>query len=318
MPAPRPTRIGILVLGIALISLPARARAQQAPHFTPMEVVDGKPYVQVTINGQGPYRFLVDTGTGAQALVTTELADVLHLPVEGRAHLVDPSGQGRQHVEMVRLDSLTVAGVRFTQVRALRHPLAGEDSTCQGLLGFALFRQHLLTLDYPNRRLTLATGRLDPDGEHAVLPFRMPAGVPIVPVRVGGKQAEAQVDSGGVGLSLSQELAARVQFSVGPEVFAKGESLSTRFELQAGKLKGDVQLGRYRFQQPLVEINPAFPLVNLGAAVLVNFTATFDQEHQLMRLDARKKTFHINSLPTPMQLRNAPQPKENPALVPVG
>ena len=39
----------------------------------------GKPYVMVTVNGKGPYRFVIDTGTGAEAFVTPELADELKL-----------------------------------------------------------------------------------------------------------------------------------------------------------------------------------------------------------------------------------------------
>ena len=33
-------------------------------HSTSMEVTHGRPYVMVTINGRGPFRFIIDTGTG--------------------------------------------------------------------------------------------------------------------------------------------------------------------------------------------------------------------------------------------------------------
>ena len=66
----------------------------------------GKPYVMVTINGRGPFRFIIDTGTGADALVTPALAEQLGLPTVGHANLNDPSGQGGKKVPIVQMDSL--------------------------------------------------------------------------------------------------------------------------------------------------------------------------------------------------------------------
>lgn len=39
-------------------------------HSAPMEVRNGMPFVQVMVNGQGPFTFGIDTGTGGQALVS--------------------------------------------------------------------------------------------------------------------------------------------------------------------------------------------------------------------------------------------------------
>jgi hypothetical protein len=49
-----------------------------------MEVLHGKPYVMVKVNGHGPFRFILDTGTGGDAFVTPELASLLDLPEAGR------------------------------------------------------------------------------------------------------------------------------------------------------------------------------------------------------------------------------------------
>ncbi len=292
--------------------------AQLPPHTARMEVVHGKPYVMVTVNGKGPFRFVVDTGTGAQALITFALADQLQLPVAGQARLIDPSGHGEQRAQIFLIESLSVAGVNFTGVKAIRHSLAAEDDTCQGLLGFTLFRDTLLKLDYPNHLMTLSSGSLAPDGERAVLPFRMPDGVPIAALRIGSRHVDAQFDSGGAGLSLPEQLAARLRFVSDPVVFGNGESLSTRFQIKTGKLGSNIRLGQYTFERPSVEINPAFPLVNFGGFPLQNFAVTFDQKNLLMRLDAAHRRFHIDTLPTSVHLRNAPLKPPDVKLVPVG
>ena len=94
-----------------------------AVHSTALELILDKPYVSVMVNGKGPFRFLVDTGTGGQALITPALAEQLLLPVVGRAHLKDPSGIGEQRSEIASIDSLKIAGVEFSDVEAVVHNL---------------------------------------------------------------------------------------------------------------------------------------------------------------------------------------------------
>jgi predicted aspartyl protease len=279
----------------------------------------GKPYVMVTINGRGPFRFVIDTGTGGDALVSPELAEQLALPTVGQATLSDPSGQGGRKVPIVQIDSLKVAGVEFTKVRAVEHKFFSEAGDAEGLLGFTLFRDYLLTLDFPNRRVTLANGSLAPDGEKTVLPFRMPAGVPIAWLKVDGLQPiEAQLDSGGGGLVLPQQLAARLKYDVDPVPFASGQSICTKFEIKAARLASDVKIGRYTFTHPVVEIHPAFPLVNFGSPPMQMFAITFDQKNLLVRFEASQKRFKLTAPPSPPRMTNATVHQPPPDLVPVG
>jgi hypothetical protein len=140
---------------------------QSRIYSIPLELIHDKPYVSVLVNGHGPYRFLIDTGTGTDALVTPALAEQLHLPVVGRAHLTDPSGLGEQRSEIARIDSLSLGGAEFSDVDAVVHKLYG-DANCEGVLGFTLFEDYLLTLDFPGHRMTLATGVINADaGEDA-------------------------------------------------------------------------------------------------------------------------------------------------------
>ena len=312
------TKLGhafLVFLTATAIDLPA----QNDLVSMPMEVAHAKPYVQVMVNGRGPFRFIVDTGTGGEALISPELADRLALPSAGIALLTDPTGQGERRTPMVQIDSLQIGAVEFTAVKAVRHNIASGDGTCMGALGFTLFRDYLLTLDYPNRKMTLARGALALGGDGAILPFRMPEGVPIATLHIGELQVEAQFDSGGAGLSLPERLAPRLKFLKGPEIFGKGESLSTRFQVKAAKLAADVQLGPYTFAQPFVEINPAFPLANFGSVPMQNFAITFDQQKLLMRLSADRKMIQLGTTPTPIRMESQPEQKP-PAqgLVPVG
>jgi predicted aspartyl protease len=305
------------------IAVALSACAQSPGRTIHMDVIHGKPYVMVTINGKGPFRFVVDTGTGAQALITPALADQLQLPALGQARLIDPSGQGQQRSQILFIQSLNLGGVEFSEVKAILHSFNTDDETCVGLLGFELFRDYLLTLDFPNRSMILAQGVLSPDGEKSVLPFRMPDGVPVVPLSIGSERGneriEAQLDSGGVGLALPEHLASRLNFASTPVLYANGESLATRFQLKAGKLGSDVHVGRYTFVKPMVEIHPAFPVANLGACAMQHFAITFDQKNLLVRFDSDHEVLHLDSMPTAMRMENSPAPRPaDQALIPVG
>jgi hypothetical protein len=310
--------------GLALAGVAQSAQAQVSENPTvfqaPMVERYGKPYVMVMINGKGPFRFAIDTGTGGEALVTPELAKELGLPTVGHAMLSDPSGQGGKRAPVVYVDSLDFAGVHFSGIHALSHPFFAEAGTCEGLLGFTLFKDYLLTLDFPNRLVTLSTGSLTADGGKSVLPFRMPDGVPIAQLRVDGMEpVEAQLDSGGGGLVLPERLAMHLKYDIDPVVFASGRSISTRFELKAAKLASDVKLGRYTFTHPVVEIHPAFPLVNFGSPPMQIFAITFDQKNLLVRFTSNQKRFSLSAPPSPTRMTNTPAYNPPPPdLVPVG
>jgi hypothetical protein len=292
--------------------------AQVQVHSTSMEVTHGKPYVMVTINGKGPFRFIIDTGTGGDAIVTSELAAQLDLPVAGEARLNDPTGRGGQNARLRKIDAMRVGGVEFYSIKAVEHSLPSGDGACQGMLGFTLFRDFLMTLDYVNGRLILAEGELTPDGQKSVLPFRMPDGVPITHLTIGNRQVDAQIDSGGAGLSLPEWLIPQLRLSAEPVVFGKGKSLSTRFEIKVARLAADVRIGDITLDQPWVEINPAFPLANFGSSAMQHFIVTFDQENKLLRLDGPRKHITLGVTPTPFQLTNQPGNPTETALVPIG
>ena len=268
-----------------LMAAPLQIVGQGEYHLAAMQVIHGKPYVNVLINGTGPFRFMIDTGTGAEAVIQPGAADELHLPQSGTMFLGDPSGQGGRTVPVRVMDTVTVAGADFYAIRAAEHTLVDTEVPCDGLLGFKLFQGFLLTLDYPAGRLILQDGELQPDGGIHVHPFRMPQRVPLIALTIGDLQIEAMVDSGGAGLSIPQRYAHQLKFSADPERVGSARSLAMRFFFDVAKLASDVRLGDITFVQPWVEINGVFPTANFGSVPLQHFVVTFDQDNLLMRID---------------------------------
>ena len=314
---------GLLCVSLSLMIL-LPVCAQETPHIARIEISHGKPFVMITLNGRGPFRFVIDTGTSAQAFISPALASQLDLAQIGQIHISDPSGRGKRTTPLVLIPSIEVAGVQFTGVHAALHDFDDSDGTCQGLLGFALFRSLLLTLDYPHRQLQLTSGSVTPDGERSVLPFRAPNGIPLIAIHIDNTSStqtsiDALLDSGGAGLSLPESIAARMAFSTDPVHFSDSFSVATRFQVKAGRLSGAIRLGAYTFPQPFIEINSAFPFANFGSVPMQNFAVTFDQHNALVRFDSTHQTLHLSATPTPMHPDNSP-PVHPPvqALIPVG
>lgn len=277
----------VIISSFAVMSLAAEE------HTARMELRHNMPFVQVMVNGKGPFTFGIDTGTGGEALVTAALVQQLNLPEIGKAEVGDPSGRNQKEIPLVELQSLQVAGIEFHKLRAAQFEPSTREGQIDGILGFPLFAKYVLTLDYPAEQMKLATGSLTSDGGKTVVPFTMPNNVPIIELTVGSQHVEANVDSRGGGLSLPEKFAGQLKFASEPVVIGRGRTVSNEFQIKGAELAEEIQVGTYTFPHPFVVINPVLPLGNFGAAALRNFAVTFDEQNKLMRLESAQKSIVI-------------------------
>ena len=110
--------------------------------------------VPVTINGQGPFRFMLDTGSNRSA-VSSDVASLLALPVVAKAVMVTSTGSQNQLV--VRLDAMAIgtaarAGLPASVIPAvqLKAAMPGID----GIVGQDFMSDFDYTLDYRKQRLS--------------------------------------------------------------------------------------------------------------------------------------------------------------------
>jgi len=301
-------RLRCALLGLVL-GTPSVASTDAGTPQAPLELRRSMPFVQVLVNGKGPFTFGIDTGTSSDALVAPALAESLGLEAAGTVQAGDPSGKNPRQLPLVRIARLSVAGVDFQRLTAAVYTPSQAEGRCDGILGFALFRDWLLTLDSPGSRLTLEKGKLAPSTDGSVVPFRAPDGVPVVDLHVGGETIPAVVDSRGQGLAIPAARAEQLRRVGDPVVIGRGRTISGEFEVRGAQLADDVQLGDFRIHQPFVAFHPSFPIGNLGAAVLRQLVVTFDQRSMLLRLQAPERTL---VLPRPQPRGPPPAPDAGP------
>jgi hypothetical protein len=278
----------LISLACALAFLaPSALPAQEIIASAAMELKGGRPYVPVMVNGQGPFTFVLDTGTNGDVSVTQRLVEQLSLPRSGAKLADDGSGVNQRLVPAFHVDSVSVAGVEFKDLRADQCP--GFHNEFDGILGFTLFRDYLLTLDYPAQKVTLARGSLPPADGKEILALTILDKLPVLELSVGSRKVGVMLDSGGAGLSLPAKFAEDLKFVTKPVVFARAETMLNMVEIKGAPLASDIHFGSYTLKKPFLAIDPSDPVGNFGAALLKNFAVTFDQNNKLVRFVGSNK-----------------------------
>src|SRR2546423_14006110 len=169
----------VLIAAIILLVWVAAVAVQTTTvTVAPMQMRGWMPVVEVKLNGQGPFAFMIDTGAGMQADIDTSVAERLHLQPSGKVINGDPSGENDREVATVTIDSIMIGGVakgtrarrtgegvaEFRNVTSIvrPHKITKDYPDVDGILGFALFSDYLLTLDYPAMQVRLERGALPP------------------------------------------------------------------------------------------------------------------------------------------------------------
>jgi len=150
--------------------------------------------VPVTVDGKGPFSFVVDTGAD-RTVVSRELADRLRLASNGSAMMHTMAGVGS--VDTVRVPLLEVGGGRTADISA--PALAQVNLGAHGLLGVDSLQGRRVEMDFGKGTLTVVSSkvreRINPDT--IVVTARSRYGqLILVDSDIGGTPITVIVDSG--------------------------------------------------------------------------------------------------------------------------
>lgn len=276
----------ISIFLVLVFAVPAAAQNANVA-IAPLHMRGPMPVVEVKINEQGPFIFMIDTGAGMQADIDPLVAQRLRLPLSGRAINGDPSGQNDREVATTTIESLTIDKAEFRNVTAVVRPqrITKDYPEVDGILGFALFTDYLLTLDYPAMQVRLARGALPAANGRDILNFEIDNRIPIVELAIGRIHLSAHVDSGNfvAGFILPEEIVEQLQLQSEAITVGGARSVTNRIQLKQVQLRDTIHLGGFEYAQPTIAF-PALSDTNIGFKVLRDFTLTFDQKNQRMKL----------------------------------
>lgn len=156
----------------------------------------GRVVVAATVNGRGPFRFIVDTGA-THSTITPDLARTLGLrPSEVRSIVVNGI-TGTAQVSSVTLDKLQTGDLTVDELVV---PVVGSTvmAGADGIFGAAGLTEKSLFVDFLRNRVRISGGvETELRGQafriHAT---RLPHGLMTLPMRVGRVRAFAIIDTG--------------------------------------------------------------------------------------------------------------------------
>lgn len=156
----------------------------------------GRILAPVMINGQGPFRLIVDTGASYSS-ISPQLAQTLGLVPSTDSPFLVNGITGSAVVPSVAIDILQAGDLSFRSIRlpVIWAPvMAGAD----GILGAAGLREERIMVEFTRNRVTIsrAPRGLAPRGFQRVHALLMSNGLLTLEVRVGGIRARAVVDTG--------------------------------------------------------------------------------------------------------------------------
>lgn len=254
----------------------------------PMQMRGLMPVIEVKLNGQGPFAFTIDTGAGMQADIDTSVAERLKLRPSGTAINGDPSGENDREVNTARIDSIAFGGAEFRNVTAVIRPqrITRDYPDVDGILGFALFTDYLLTLDYPAMQVSLARGALPAPNGADILSFEIENRIPVIEVAIGKIKVRAHIDSGNfvAGFILPEEIVEQLQLISEPVTVGRARSVSNQIEIKQAQLRDTIQIGRFDYPQATITF-PALSDTNIGLKILREFALTFDQKNRRLKLE---------------------------------
>jgi hypothetical protein len=266
-----------------------------------MERFDGWAIVDALIDGNGPHRFVIDTGAPG-LLVDSRLKQEMELSAHPdfdgmgvRVRVAGPGGQGRpasmHFVKSLRIGSSELLGL---SVIATDLPFPSDIA---GVIGMGVFKDCLLTLDYPASKVTLTRGQLPPANGHDILDFTQPRqarSIPVIAVEMCSEPTEFALDSGmGGWAAFTEEIANRCTYAYGPVDGPKRRMVDREIDTRVARLNGRMKFGAYTVEKPHgVVSTDADRRPAIGGRILENFAVTLDQKNSRVRF-ARADTSPI-------------------------
>ncbi len=126
----------------------------------PFELINNRPFVKVMINGQGPFRFVVDTGASMSVLSdkTAKLLGVKPVAKGGNARAI--GGSGTFPILYGLLNSIEMGEAKVETVPIYIRTVHSSDDTPEsersdGYIGLSVLSQFATTIDYQTQQMEL-------------------------------------------------------------------------------------------------------------------------------------------------------------------
>ncbi len=248
----------------------------------PFQIVEGRIYVQATVNGRGPYRFAVDTGASGMGRVDASLVALLDLEKHGESTTSD--GVSTAAVETTRVQSLALGEVVHRDLELITRDYNRRNSpeaAFHGILGREFFGDGLLVIDYPRSILSFTQRHAMSPSDQNALPYERAFRIP---VSIGGHALVAQLDTGAnVNLVLPQAVYEGIS-DVPLQEALRSQLTNGQLETWRATLHGPVRVGQASLEDVEIRVSAKFPEPLVGAEALQQSVVLIDQRSKTVAI----------------------------------
>jgi hypothetical protein len=294
---------------VVLLAATARAQVPTPNNLTfvggkssftvPFELVDNRIFVNVTLEGRGPFRFILDTGGygGISVETAKKIGAKLGNEVEGRGAGESIIKAWETSVAETRVGGLVLKDqdYRVFDFSDMRHVFGSQ--TFDGVIGLPVFSQAVVRVDYARRLLTFTEpSKFAYAGRGATIPFELERFLPIIRGEVDDAPVRLGLDTGDRSAftlkgpfveehKLRERYAPKVEavtgFGIGGPIRAQVVRLRA---LKFGPFEIDGAVTRFSLQKAgAFAANDVAG--NVGGAILKQFTVTFDYTHRRLHFE---------------------------------
>jgi len=261
----------------------------------PCHLRENLPFVEGYINGNGPYTLAIDSGSTG-LLIDRNLAARLRLRrLRTVADFRDRSG--RRDCPIARVRSVQMGPCEFNKVDATVLDFADPEDLSSGgfdaVMGIGVFRDCILTIDYPAEKVIVSRGDAAPKltvTDADTLEFQQTSTcLMLVPISIGASCFPVMVDTGlSDGLCGPIGLESRLSFeSERVRLPWRSAYLLGGLDCCGARAKGNLILAAHAIPAPLVKlhIGGIERSASIGGEILRHFTVTIDQQSRLIRFE---------------------------------
>ncbi len=263
----------------------------------PFRLLNNHVYVQATVNGHGPYTFIVDSG--GHTLLSSRIVDEAGLKTVGRA-VQSGAGDGHSTTGFVHFDELAIGDVRLRNQTGFASEIYDrsiEGVPVDGMVGYELMRRLVTTIDYGARTVTFTDpAHFTPGPDHGdAVTFEFYDHLPSVAGSLDSLPAVFNIDTGSRSeLDMTSPIVAKRDLR---SRYPKGTQAVTGYGV-GGPARAyvvrvpSVKLGAVEIRDVPTGLSDAKggsfsdPNYdgNVGSALLKRFVVTFDYERQRIYL----------------------------------
>ena len=277
---------------------PSTAAAKEVSRLR-FELIDNRVFVPATVNGRGPFAFILDTGAPGW-FMSQELARNLriapssHKPISG-------AGEGSSAAEALRIDAIDIGGAHFENQQALATAFGPINQVIgfravDGIVGTPVFERFTVDLDFQTKTLSLVDARLSDSRDGAItVPFEFYQGIPCVDGRIAGIAGRFIIDLGdrssltlfgpfwrahSLDKVFAPTITALTGYGIGGPIRALVARVST---VEFGAARANSVITRLSLQKSGAFADPAIA-GSIGLGMLRRFHVTFDYARKRMLL----------------------------------